>query len=101
MATAVKTADAIAPAVAQLAITMIDASPDNHRRELTGVPELAESMRQIGLMNPLQVVKDGGRYRLVAGHRRLAAAVLLKWETVPVRVLEVADRKGERLAMAA
>jgi ParB/RepB/Spo0J family partition protein len=84
-----------------LLITSIDASHDNHRRELTGIAELAESMRLIGLMNPLQVVRDNGRYRLVAGHRRLAAAALLKWKMVPGRVLEVEDRKGERLAMAA
>lgn len=89
------------PTTTLLNVADIDVSSDNHRRELTGIKELAESIRLVGLMNPLQVVQDNGRYRLVAGHRRLAAVGLLRWVKVPGRVLEVADRKGERLAMAA
>ncbi len=37
-----------------------------------GIAELTESIRRIGLINPLVVAPgcDGGRYRLIAGHRR-------------------------------
>jgi len=51
--------------------------------------ELAESMERVGLINPITVRKEGDRYVLVAGHRRfLAARDILKWETIPARVLE-------------
>jgi ParB family chromosome partitioning protein len=43
--------------------------------ENKGITELAESIRRIGLINPLVVAlgPDDDRYRLIAGHRRFAA----------------------------
>ena len=52
----------------------------------TSVQELAESMKVQGLINPVSVMVNprpgGPAWMLIAGHRRLAAAKLLGWETI-------------------
>jgi ParB-like chromosome segregation protein Spo0J len=53
------------------------------------VKQLAESMKEIGLRTPLtveyeRVDRKNPTYRLVTGHSRLQAAMLLGWETIPV-----------------
>ncbi|MGI9147978.1 MAG: ParB/RepB/Spo0J family partition protein [Chloroflexota bacterium] len=55
----------------------------NPRRKLTGIEELASSLQQHGLLQPIVVRLVGDEYQLVAGHRRLAAARALGWERVP------------------
>ena len=45
--------------------------------------ELAASIKRVGIINPLVVVRDGDDLRLVAGHRRLVAAGLAGREFVP------------------
>lgn len=49
---------------------------------------LKRSIQEVGMLQPILVVSEGsGRYRLVAGLRRLIAARLLQEETVPAIVL--------------
>ena len=58
---------------------------------------LAESMRRVGLLQPILVDE---KHRLVAGFRRLEAAKRLGWESIDVRVVEITDKK-DRLLMEA
>lgn len=51
-------------------ISSIIVAPDRQRKELTGIPELAESIRSLGLIHPVVVTPEGV---LVAGERRLRA----------------------------
>ena len=53
--------------------------------------ELAESIRQNGVIQPLIVTRlaDGDTFELVAGERRLRASKLAKLPTVPVVVIDV------------
>ena len=53
--------------------------------------QLAESMREIGIIQPLVVFKREGKYFIVVGERRWRAAQLLKWEKVPALVREFSD----------
>ncbi|MCX6555833.1 MAG: ParB/RepB/Spo0J family partition protein [Candidatus Aminicenantes bacterium] len=53
--------------------------------------ELAESMREMGIIQPLVVFKREGKYFLVVGERRWRAAQLLKWEKVPALVKEFSE----------
>jgi len=56
------------------------------------IKELADSIREQGLIQPLIVTKqNGGRYELIAGERRLRAARTLGLAEVPVVVKEVDD----------
>jgi ParB/RepB/Spo0J family partition protein len=48
---------------------------------------LAKSMDDVGLLNPIIVQeKDEKTYTIVAGHRRLAAAIKLKWKEITAEV---------------
>jgi len=59
------------------------ADPDNPRTELKDLDDLAASMREVGLLQPVVARDAGGQLVVVAGHRRLAAARSLGWATVP------------------
>jgi ParB family chromosome partitioning protein len=50
-------------------------------------------------VQPIVVRPQGGRYQLIAGQRRLAAARNLGWRTVAVRVLDVDDRQMAEIAI--
>lgn len=60
-------------------------SEDNIRRDLGDLTDLADSIREHGVLQPLLVyVDDDRQWRVVAGHRRLAAAKLAEQRLVPV-----------------
>lgn len=83
----------------QLSINLIDPHPENPRKNLGNLTELAESIKTNGIMQNLTVVpKDDGRYMAVIGHRRLAAAKLAGLETVPCAVVDM-DRKTQLSTM--
>jgi ParB family chromosome partitioning protein len=63
------------------------------------IAELAESLREHGLVQPVVVRPMGDRYQLIAGQRRLAAARRLGWTKVLVRLLEVDDRQMSEIAI--
>lgn len=51
------------------------------------VRELAEDVKEHGVLQPILVAKKGDRYEVIAGHRRCRAAELAKLVTVPARVV--------------
>ncbi len=54
--------------------------------------ELAESIRENGVIEPLCVrPKTDGRFEIIAGHNRLAAAVLAGLSTVPVQIRQLSN----------
>src|SRR5688572_14505272 len=61
--------------------------------------ELAASIRENGILQPLVVVQNGTNYELVAGERRLRAAIRAGLDKVPV-VLRDPTPEGEMLELA-
>ena len=61
--------------------------------------QLAVSIQQNGIMQPLIVRKTPEGYQLIAGERRLRAAKLVNLESVPCIVLEREDRDSAVLAI--
>lgn len=57
--------------------------------------ELAESLREVGLIEPIVVEQLGDRYRIEAGHRRFIAAGILGWKTIPTLVFAEGTMKRE------
>lgn len=74
--------------VQKLLITDIVPNPDQPRREFDeqALNELAESIKQHGILQPLIVTRNGNAYRIVAGERRWRAAGLAKQTHVPALV---------------
>lgn len=60
---------------------------------------LAESIEHNGIIEPLTVRECGDRYELVAGERRLRAAVMCGLEVVPCIIVEVSDEDSALLAI--
>ena len=61
--------------------------------------ELADSIREQGIVQPLIVRERGGFFELIAGERRWRASQLLKLPVVPVIVREADDRAVLELAL--
>ena len=53
--------------------------------------ELASSIKEKGVVQPVLVRKDGDKYELIAGERRLRAVTSLGMDTIPAIVKDVAD----------
>lgn len=67
-----------------------------HRRDLGDLDELAHSINEIGMLQPITVTPDGV---LVCGHRRLEAVRRLGWRTVKVWIRSgISNRLTELLA---
>lgn len=84
-----------------LGVEQIDANPFQPRRAFdpTEIAALADSLRQHGMLQPIIVRPSGDRYQLIAGERRLRAAVEAHLHEIPARVLELDDRRVSELAM--
>lgn len=63
-------------------VASITPDPDNVREHLSDIEDLAESMRVDGLIQPIVVRRRGNALIVVAGHRRLAAAKALGWDSI-------------------
>lgn len=62
--------------------------------------ELADSIRQYGLIQPITVrAIDSGYYQIIAGERRWRAAREAGLKEVPVRIIEADDRRAMELAL--
>ena len=69
----------------KIAVNRISVEKEERIRQDQGdIRALAESIRKVGLLNPIIVDEE---YRLVAGFRRLAACRVLGWEEIEVRVV--------------
>lgn len=63
------------------------------------IEELAASIRDQGMIHPLLVRRSGEGYELIAGERRLRAAVKAGLKEVPVVVREASDNESLQLAL--
>ena len=62
--------------------------------------ELAESIREYGMIQPITVRPlEGGYYQIIAGERRWRAARMAGLKEVPVRVIEADERLATELAL--
>jgi ParB family transcriptional regulator, chromosome partitioning protein len=78
------------PGFAQVAVDKIAANPDQPRTNFDdeSLQELAESIKELGVLQPIIVEVDGEGFTLVAGERRLRAARRLGLATIPAVVRE-------------
>ena len=61
--------------------------------------ELADSIRQHGILQPLSVRRRGGGYELIAGERRLRAAELAGVTDIPCIIMSMDDRESGMAAL--
>lgn len=75
-----------------LRIKIADIKVPEGRRQLLGLDELAESIRTIGLLNPITLTED---LRLVAGYHRLEACKRLGWSEIDATIITVNELDAE------
>jgi len=89
--------------IAPLKVGVYDivANPFQPRRDFdeAEIDTLADSLQQHGLLQPVIVRRIDERYQLVAGERRLRAAIKAGWAEVPVQVVEADDRQTAEIAI--
>lgn len=85
----------------QVDIDKISPSPFQPRRAFDEIKlqELAMSIRNQGIIQPLVVRPKGERFELIAGERRWRAAMKAGLSTVPVVVRQASDRDALQLAL--
>ena len=84
--------------IEEIDIDLIDVSKWNIRKDLTAgtedasIDDLAESIREKGLLHPITVRRTPtGRYELIAGQRRFLACKKLGMKKIPALIKEVGD----------
>ena len=87
--------------VLQIPIEKIVPNPSQPRTffDPQALRELAASIAQHGILQPLSVRRTGGLYELVAGERRLRAARLAKLTEVPCILIRADDEESSLLSL--
>ncbi len=61
--------------IEKIDINLIEARSDQPRKNFENIEELAESIKEYGLLNPIVLSKNNGKYEIIAGERRYRASV--------------------------
>ncbi len=88
--------------VVYLNIDKIIPNPYQPRKifEKTPLEELAKSIKQYGVMQPISVrFINGTSYELVAGERRLRASKLAGFDTIPALIINISDKDSAAIAL--
>ncbi len=87
--------------LAEIPISQIQPNPYQPRKTFNeaSIEELARSVRQHGIVQPLVVTRAGDKYKLIAGERRFRAAQKAGLTTVPALIKEMMQ-EGDALQIA-
>ena len=87
--------------VVELPVELIKPNPDQPRKSFDDddIIQLAESIEQNGILQPLSVRRNKDSYELIAGERRLKAAKLCGLETVPCIIHDVTSENSAVLSL--
>lgn len=87
--------------VIEIPVEQIAANPYQPRSEFAQdeLLSLAASIKSDGILQPLSVRQKGDKYELIAGERRLRAAILAGLSAVPCIVSDVSDRNSALLSL--
>lgn len=86
---------------ATIEISKITRNPNQPRKNFdeTALQELANSIKQNGVLQPILVRKIGGKYQIVAGERRYQASKLAGLKEIPAVVRDIDDKEVFQLAL--
>jgi len=85
--------------VISIPVKDIEPDPAQPRKEFDeeALDELAKSIRQNGLLQPIAVRPVNGHYQLIAGERRWRAVQMIGWVDVPSIVWDISDLEAKKL----
>ena len=84
-----------------LPVEAVERNPEQPRKrfEEKRLEELAASIREHGIVEPILVRREGAKYRILAGERRWRAAQRAGLKEVPAIVREASEREAFELAL--
>ncbi len=87
--------------ITELPLSSIYPNPDQPRKDFgeEKLEELANSIKEYGVLEPIVVTPRGNRHMIIAGERRYRASLLAGLSTIPARVIEADDALVEELAL--
>lgn len=82
-------------------ITLIDRNPDQPRKVFNeeALREMSNSIATYGVLQPLLVTENNGRYLIIAGERRFRAAYMAGLKRVPVIIRELTNQQIQEIAL--
>ena len=89
------------PAATEAPVASLEPNPYQPRTTMQAeaLDELARSIRESGIVQPILVRRHGERYQIIAGERRWRAAQQVGLQSVPIAVRDVADDQLLELAL--
>jgi ParB family chromosome partitioning protein len=90
----------LAGSVEDINLSEIVLPPSLLRSNLNGVEELAESIKNVGLLQPIIVrVNDAHSFEIVAGYRRFNACKKLGWRKITCHIVELDDKTAFEVSL--
>ncbi len=89
------------PEVTSLKLTMLEPNREQPRKQFDedSLIELADSIRQFGVLQPLLVQKKNEYYEIIAGERRWRAAKMAGLKEVPVVIRDLTEQQSVELSL--
>lgn len=86
---------------AELDISEIITNPNQPRKTFSqeSIDELAQSIKTVGIIQPITVVKNGDKYEIIAGERRYRAAQVAGLTKVPVLIKDLSLRQKLEISL--
>jgi len=87
--------------ISKIKVSLIKPNPYQPRIDfdIEALEELKQSIKEKGIIQPITIRKKDNYYELIAGERRLRAAIEIELEKIPAYIMEV-DSKEEMLELA-
>ena len=83
-----------------LPLSMVEPNPDQPRTNLGNIEELASSIREKGVLEPILVrAVAPNRYQIISGERRFRAATMAGLDEIPAIELDVDDKEQIEIAL--
>ena len=85
----------------EIEIDLIDLNPYQPRTNFNqkDIDELASSIKELGLIQPITIKTKDNRYELISGERRLRAFKILKLKSIPAYVRKADDQASLEMAL--
>ncbi len=85
----------------EISLDLIEANPDQPRREFDSekMQELADSIKQIGVIQAITVRKVGDKYQIISGERRYRASKLAGLTAIPAYIKDVNETVMQEMAL--
>jgi len=87
--------------IAEIPIKDIDTNPENPRKDFSDedINELADSIREMDIIQPITVRKNQGRYQIISGERRFRASIIAGKKTIPAYIRVATDIQTLEMAV--